>query len=224
VINLSGGLGLWELDLDGAVAGGGANMAQLCRAASRTGLTGAKDLITTGSSVGGAVHAAANGQIRFAKPLDWVEVARPGRTIERIQLPEKRGQRTGIDLDLHRRVVARARFQLVDDRTEPEPEKGEFLARNRVQRQLRSAEPLFVDSIAGRAESLLTDAGCLDLKIGGARLSSQQANRVCTSKTARATDVLELARLVREHVLRKEDVALEPAICFVDEDGRKVDL
>ena len=53
VLNLSGNLGLWELDLDGVVAGGGANLAQVCRAAARTGLSGMENLTVTADSVGG---------------------------------------------------------------------------------------------------------------------------------------------------------------------------
>ena len=45
VVNLSGNLGLWELDMSGAVASGGANLAQVCRAAARTGLGGSRALM-----------------------------------------------------------------------------------------------------------------------------------------------------------------------------------
>ena len=77
VLNLSGNLGLWELDLDGAVAGGGANVAQVCRAAARTGMSGIDHLMGTGSSVGGAVQASSHGHLQLAGVLDWVDVGRP---------------------------------------------------------------------------------------------------------------------------------------------------
>lgn len=224
VLNLSGGLGLWELDLDGAVAGGGANLAQLCRAAERTGLSGAENLLDTGSSVGGAVHAATKGNFRLAPVLDWVELARPGRTIERIQLPDRRGSRAEIDLDLGRSVVVRARLQLVSDRTPAASARNALRRRQREQRPPRSADPLFINPVDGRAEAYLTNANCVELKVGGARLSSQRPNRICTSKTVRASDVLELTRRIRDRVLEREKIDLEPAIRFVDEDGRRIDL
>ena len=224
VLNLSGGLGLWELDLDGAVAGGGANLAQLCRAAERTGLSGAENLLDTGSSVGGAVHAATKGNFRLAPVLDWVELARPGRTIERIQLPDRRGSRAEIDLDLGRSVVVRARLQLVSDRTPAASARNALRRRQREQRPPRSADPLFINPVDGRAEAYLTNANCVELKVGGARLSSQRPNRIFTSKTARASDVLELTRTIRDRVLEREKIDLEPAIRFVDEDGRRIDL
>jgi UDP-N-acetylenolpyruvoylglucosamine reductase len=224
VLNLSGGLGLWELDLDGAVAGGGANLAQLCRAAERTGLSGTENLVDTGSSVGGAVHAATRGDLRLAPVLDWVDLAQPGRPIKRIQLPERRGRRTAIDIDLDRQVVVRARLQLVSDRTSAAAAQSAQLRRQQNQRSPRSADPLFIDPEGGKAEAFLTNADCVELRVGGARLSSRRPNRICTSKTARAIDVLELARMIRDRVLEREKIDLEPAIRFVDEDGRKIDL
>jgi UDP-N-acetylmuramate dehydrogenase len=224
VLNLSGGLGLWELDLDGAVAGAGANLAQLCRAAERTGLSGTESFFDTGSSVGGAVHAATEGNLRLAQVLDWVELARPGRSIEKIDLPNPRGSRPIIDFCLHRRVIVRARLQLVSDRT-PDP-FADYASRRRqrAQRPPRSAEPLFVDPVDGKAESCLTSANCVELRVGGARLSRQHPNRIFTTKTARASDVLELTRRIRDRVSEREKIDLVPAVKFVDEDGRRIEL
>jgi UDP-N-acetylmuramate dehydrogenase len=224
VLNLSGGLSLWELDLDGAVAGGGANLAQLCRAAERTGLSGTESLFDTGSSVGGAVHAATKGNVRLAQVLDWIELAHPGRSIERIELPDRRGNRAQVGFDLDRRVVVRARLQLVGDRT-PDP-STEYTSRRRQreQRPPRSAEPLFFDPVEEKAETCLVNANCVEMKVGGARLSTQRPNRISTSKTARASDVLELTRRIRDRVSEREKIDLEPAVQFVDEDGRRIDL
>jgi UDP-N-acetylmuramate dehydrogenase len=224
VLNLSGSLGLWELDLDGAVAGGGANLAQLSRAAARTGLSGTEGLIGTGSSVGGAVQAACEGHLQLAAVLDWIEVARPGRTIERIQLPDRRGKRGPIDLDLERSVVVRARLQLVGEGTPSEPVRASLRNRQRAQRQPRSAEPLFADPVSGKAESLLIDTECVDLKVGGAFFNDTATTEIYTSKTARAADVLELTRMARDRVMERHDISLEPAICFVDEDGGTIHL
>jgi len=224
VLNLSGNLGVWELDLDGAVAGGGANVAQVCRAAARTGMSGVEDLIGTASSIGGAVHAASLGQLQIAGVLDWVDVGRPGGPVERIRLADRRGRGEVLRLDLDRRVVVRARLQLLGNKPPSTPAKSPVLHRNGGQRQTRSAEPLFVDPVGARAETLLTEAECVDLKVGATRISRQQPNRIFTSKTTRASDVLELTRMARDRVFQRAGIDLQPAICFVDEDGRKVDL
>jgi len=224
VLNLSGNLGLWELDLDGAVAGGGANVAQVCRAAARTGMSGIDHLMGTGSSIGGAVQAASHGHLQLAGVLDWVDVGRPGGPVERIRLADRRARGDGIGFNLNRRVVVRARLQLVGDKRASTPAKIPLRDRHRGQRQPRSAEPLFVDPVGARAEPLLTDADCVDLKVGGARISRRQPNRLYTSKTTHASDVLELTRLARERVSLRAGIDLQPAICFVDEDGREIDL
>jgi UDP-N-acetylenolpyruvoylglucosamine reductase len=78
--------------------------------------------------------------------------------------------------------------------------------------------------VDGRAEAFLTSADCLELKVGGAQLASKRPNRICTSKTARTDDVLELARMIRDRVLERERIELHPAIQFVDEDGGRIDL
>jgi UDP-N-acetylenolpyruvoylglucosamine reductase len=83
---------------------------------------------------------------------------------------------------------------------------------------------LFFDPIDTRAETCLTNANCVELKVGGARLSSQRPNRITTSKTARASDVLELTRRIRDRVSEREGIDLDPAVQFVDEDGRRIDL
>ncbi len=222
VLNLSGNLGLWELDLDGAVAGGGANMAQVCRAAARTGMSGFDRLIATSSSIGGAVHAASCGQMNLARVLDWVDLARPGGRVERIRFAD-RGTR-GADLGLVRRVVVRARLQLVTDATQSSPGKVLLRDRSRGQRPPRSAEPLFVDPADADLVSLLVEADCVDMKVGGVRLAPRKPNRISTTKTARAADVLELTRAIRDRVRQRSGVELQPAICFVDEDGRAVAL
>ena len=224
VLNLSGSLGLWELDLDGAVAGGGANLAQLSRAAARTGLSGSEDLIATRSSVGGAVQAACRGHLKLARLVDWLDLARPGRPIERIRLPEQRGRRESIELDLQRRVVVRARLQLVGERTPAPAPHAPLRDRHRAQRKPRSAEPVFVDPVDGTAEAILNEANCAGLKVGGARISDRNPNRISTSKTARAADVVELTRMARDRVMDRRGVSLECAMCFVDEDGKEIDV
>jgi UDP-N-acetylmuramate dehydrogenase len=224
VLNLSGNLGLWELDLDGVVAGAGANMAQLSRAAARTGMSSAEELTSTGSSVGGAVHAAAHGDLRIAPLLDWLELARPGSAIERIDMPDRRASRTQLTIDLQRRVVVRARLQLVRDGSSSNEPSMTRRRSKKSQRQPRSAEPLFLDPSNVRAEALLADTECAEIKVGGARLSKRHPNRLCTSKTARSADILELTRMIRERVMERHDVDLDPAVCFVDEDGVGIDL
>ncbi|MCG6949994.1 MAG: FAD-binding protein [Acidobacteria bacterium] len=222
VLNLSGNLGLWELDLDGAVAGGGANLAQVCRAAARTGMNGTGNLMLSRSSVGGAVHALVHGQRPLGGIVDWIDLARPGHPNERVYLSDRRRDGEAPAVSLERRVLVRARMQLVCDSLRRESAKHFVRGRHAGQRQPRTAEPLFMDPPDGSAEAHVAAAGCSDLRVRGARLSRTHGNRICTSKAARAEDVLDLTRLVKDRVAQHTGVVLETALCFVDDDGRAI--
>jgi len=217
VVNLSGNLGLWELDLDGAVAGGGANLAQVCRAATRTGLTGMEGLLTASSSVGGAVHAAVHGILPIGGIFDWIDLGRPGQAIERIRPRERK---EGLAVNLERRVVVRARLQLADAAASANHRLtvGNRLAR--LQRMTRSTAPCFASPVADEVENLLRKAGCPGMAVGGVRLMQRFPNRLSTTRSARASDVAQLVREILARVEERTGVTLRPTLCFVDENGR----
>jgi UDP-N-acetylmuramate dehydrogenase len=224
IINLSGNLGLWELDVDGAVASSGANLAQVCRAAARSGLGGFGALMAASGTVGGAVQSAHRGHFPLGKVLEWTDLARPGGPVERVQPARSEGPERGLTLNLERRVILRARLRLSKDtlsalriRLDNDGLKG-------WQRQPRTAGPVFVGPEGVRAEVVLSETGCLGMSVGGARLSKNSPNRIRTSRSARAGDVLELTQTVRDRVMEKSGVGLESSLCFFDEHGRTVEL
>lgn len=224
VLNLSGGLGLWELEVDGVVAGAGANMAQVCRAAARGGLSGIEPLAGLSDSVGGVVKAAVDGHLSLAGILDWVDAVSPGTPPKRFRPRAKgKGQR-GLRLDLDRRVVLRTRFKLTGDGLSAIQARTEETGRERMRRQPRSAAPVFVDPKDDRAERILVVSGCLGMSVGGVRMSERPPNRVCVSRTARAADVVELCRQVAQRVDERSGVILQPALRFVDEEGAEIEL
>ena len=65
---------------------------------------------------------------------------------------------------------------------------------------------------AGR---LLEEAGAKDLKVGGAYVWSEHANVIVRGEGATPSDVLALARLMRNRVLFRFGVALEPEVCGI---------
>ena len=220
VINLSGNLGLWELDLDGAVAGGGANLAQVCRAAARTGIGGIEALFAAASSVGGVVHAAVHDLFPLAGMLDWVDLARPGRPVERVRPGNEKGW-LGFDLD--RRVVLMARLQLAGHRASTHDFRPGEVKPPRLQRIPRSTAPCFVSPVDDSTEDLLREADCPGMVVGGVRLSRRFPNRMCASRSARPSDIAQLTREVRARVDKRTGVVLRPALCFLDEDGTAVE-
>jgi len=224
VLNLSGNLGLWELDLDGAVAGGGANLAQVCRAAARTGLPGMETLMATASSVGGAVHATDRGHLPLGGMLDWVDLARPGAPVERVHPRSDTKGSPGDGLDLARHVIVRARLQLAGIGTAAFPARVEGIGRARLHRLPRSTSPFFIGPPGSRAETVLAEAGCVGMSVGGARVSTKYPNRISSSRAARSADIIQLTREVQLAAAERTGVVLEPALCFVDEHGAAVDL
>ncbi len=220
VLNLSGNLALWELDLDGAVAGGGANLAQVCRAAARTGLSGMDAMFQTGSSVGGAVHAAVHDLFPLPRLVDWVDVCRPGRLVERVR-PGIGNDGVGFDLD--RRVVLSARFQLAGRGASKRGLRPDAARPSRLQRIPRSTAPCFVGPVGSITDDLLREAECPGMTVGGVRMSRRFPNRICASRSARPSDVAQLTREVQGRVEDRMGVILQPALCFVDENGTAVE-
>jgi UDP-N-acetylmuramate dehydrogenase len=222
VLNLSGSLGLWELELEGTVAGGGAMMAQVCRAAARSGLPGAQPLAAVSGTVGGVVQASERAYFPLAGVLDWVDVARPGNPIERLCPPRSEVPAPQLALDLRRRVVVRVGLHLTTDgRRGLHLRQGD--GRGLPPRRPRTASPVFIGSEGVRAETVLADAQCHGLAVGGASLATDVANRVSTAKNARAVEVLDLVRLARDRAAARTGLELRTALCFVDEDGEGID-
>ena len=220
VLNLSGNLALWELDLDGAVAGGGANLAQVCRAAARTGLGGIDAMFATASSVGGAVHAAVHDLFPLFGLLDWVDVGRPGRPAERVRPSIGNG---GLEFDLDGRVILGARFQLAGHGASNQKLRLDAGRPPRLQSIPRSTAPCFIGPIGCNTEDLLSEAECPGMVVGGVRLSRRFPNRLCASRTARPSDVAQLTREVQARVADRMSVVLQSTLCFVDEDGMEVE-
>jgi UDP-N-acetylenolpyruvoylglucosamine reductase len=221
VINLTGQLALWELDLDGAVAGGGANLAQVSHAAARTGIPGLHGLMAAGGTVGGAVHAQGRGSQALDGLLDWVDVARPGAGIERIEFSRLRG--TGaVDSDtMARRVVVRARLQL-SARIQPTVEPDATRRRRRSTRQPRTAEIFFAsDGVA--VSDLLREAECGSLAVAGVRLSKREPKLISTARSSRASEVVQFVRALRQRVAERTGHELKTALCFVDEEGASIE-
>jgi UDP-N-acetylmuramate dehydrogenase len=224
VLNLSGNLGLWELDVDGAVAWSGANLAQVCRAAARSGLGGFDALMAASGTVGGAIHAAQRRHFPLRGILEWTDVARPGTPVERVVSTTWGEKHRGLTLDLERRVILRARLRLSKESLRTLRIRLADNTPNRWQRQPRTAGPVFVGPDGVRAEVVLAETGCLGMSVGSARLCENSPNRIRSSRSARAAEILELMQRVRDRVMDKAGVQLESALSFVDEHGAAVEL
>ena len=69
------------------------------------------------------------------------------------------------------------------------------------------------------AAKLIDDCGLRGLSVGDAQVSEKHAGFVINRGSARASDVLELMRMIRERVFEAYGVTLEPEIRIIGEDG-----
>ncbi|TFG37411.1 MAG: FAD-binding protein, partial [Candidatus Aminicenantes bacterium] len=209
VVSLTGELARWEMELDGMIAGAGANLAQVCRATLRNRLAGLESLGYNDHSIGGLVRAWVDGTVRLVGIVDWIEMQRPGREPERWQATK--GQQVPAAEDLHRSVVTRVRFRLrPSGLAEIKPRS---ISPNRT-RALRSTGPVFLDSRDATAADLLAEAGCANAAVGGVRLGGPRGNELVAGRSATAIDVLDLCRKSRDRVLAATGVELFSALVF----------
>jgi UDP-N-acetylenolpyruvoylglucosamine reductase len=217
VLSLTGELGRWEVELDGVVSGAGANLAQVCRAASRSGLDGLARMGTTDHSIGGAVRSVATGIVRPDGLIDWVDLRRPGAAPRRWQASTSSPH--PVPSDFHRAVATAVRFALRPMAIADSAVHGPRPVRRHGQ---RSTAPAFLDAQDARAGDLLVEAGCPGMAVGGVRLGAVDANELIAGRSATSNDVLRLCRRARDRVLTSTGVELHTALVFVDEEGREV--
>ena len=219
VLSLTGDLGRWELELDGLLVGAGANLAQVCRAATRSRLSGLETIHDTGHTVGGLVRAVRDGVIRADGVLDHVELCGPGGTAERWRPHD--GTATPANGALRRRVVTRVRFRL---RPASPSAITPTISTAPTQRRLRTVGPVFLDTTDASAADLLAEAGLSSAVVGGVRLGGGDGNQLTAGRSATSTDVVDLCRRARDRVAAATGVELVAALVFVDEDGREITL
>jgi len=219
VVSSTGELARWKVEEDGIEAGAGANLAQVCRAARRTGLSGLEPLNFGDHSVGGLIRAAIDGVVNLGGVLDWIEFQAPGsgslrwHATDDDPIPDRR--------QIRRKIITRIRFRLRPS-TVAGVQPG--AVRTSRSRALRSTGPIFLDSQDATAADLLAEAGCRNLAVGGVRIGGARGNELIAGRSGTSADVLDLCRRARDRVIGATGVELIPALVFVDEDGLEITL
>ena len=212
---------LARIEVDGAEieCGAGARLPSVAAAASRAGLTGLEFGVSIPGTVGGAVRMNANAYGgELARTLLWAEVVSHSgvtrRTPDDLCFSYRRSNLVAGE------IVSLARFRLEPD--DPEAVK-QRLAELRTRRKevqpwgVRTFGSTFKNPTAPAAEGrsagqLLDQAGCRDLRVGAAGLSSKHANFVINHGDATTAEVIgvmvEGIRRVREAF----GVELEPEV------------
>jgi UDP-N-acetylmuramate dehydrogenase len=213
ILRLDGALRRVEFHGEEAVAGAGADMFSLVRAAAAAGLGGLAHLVGTAGTVGGALVAQGCGRgqplaalvsaVYFAQPdgeIDELKSAGPGGG-ERV--PDAPG-----------RILIGCRLRL---------ERQPSAAINRAIAQGLRARPLlqtlalpgavvWKDPPGHAAGALIEQAGLSGKRLHGAEVCAKHPGVIVNRGTATAPHVLALMQLTRERVLARTGIRLEPSI------------
>jgi UDP-N-acetylmuramate dehydrogenase len=206
-----------EVRIEGSLihAGGGAPLGGVCAAAARAGFSGIEAISGIPSSIGGAVriNAGAYGGEIF-DVLDRVRlVARSGRVRDARAADLPHGYRWS-ELMKTGEIVSRAVLALA-----PAPREAIEAKTREVAEKRRGALPsepnagsVFKNPEGDHAGRLIEACGLKGERRGGAEISRRHANVIVNTGGARAADVLDLMRLMRNAVREKFGVTLMPEV------------
>jgi UDP-N-acetylmuramate dehydrogenase len=203
-----------EVQRPAIVVGAGAKLVHVVSAAVQAGLSGLEMLVDVPGTVGGAVVGNAGGRGGdIGQRVREVRVMLPAGTIETRDA---------------RRLAFEARWSNLDDclvlgcRLELDEESPELLTK-RMQKQwivgraeqpsgTRTVAMMFKDPLGTTAESLVTQAGARDLRVGAASVHAPHANYVVAGPQCTSDEIRGLVEAVRGHVREKLGVELTPQI------------
>jgi UDP-N-acetylmuramate dehydrogenase len=215
VVRLEGDFLRITIDGERVRAGGGAALGGVCAAAARAGLSGIEAISGIPSSIGGAVriNAGAYGGEIF-DVLETVRlVSRSGerRAVDASQI--RHGYRN-TELVESRDIVSEAVLKLSRAPREQIEAKTRSVAEKR--RGALPSEPnagsVFKNPKDDYAGRLIEACGLKGRVCGGALISPRHANVIVNTGGARARDVLELMRAMRDTVAEKFSVTLVPEV------------
>jgi UDP-N-acetylmuramate dehydrogenase len=212
-----------EIDVadDYVRAGGAVPLPVLARRTASAGLAGLEFYVGIPGSVGGAVRMNAGGHGReTAAVLDraWcIDLALGTEAVER----EVEAAQFGFSYRHSNlapfAVVTRAQFRCERDDVDACMERIEEIVRWRRDNQPGGANAgsVFRNPPGDSAGRLIESIGCKGLRIGGAVVSDKHANFIQAEAGARAQDVYDLVRHVRDLVREHTGIELETEIHFI---------
>jgi len=204
-----------SIDGDRLTAGGGASLGGVCAKAARAGLSGIESISGIPSSIGGAVriNAGAYGGEIFDVLESVTLLGRSGELNEKPASGIEHGYRWTSLVEsgeiVCRAVLAlrRAAIAEIEARTREVTEK-----RRGALPPQANAGSIFKNPPGLFAGKLLEECGLKGTRRGSAEISTRHANVIVNESTAKAADVLELMRLMRQSVLEKFAVDLAPEV------------
>lgn len=195
-------------------AGAGAKLVHLVSATVQAGLSGLEDLVGIPGTVGGGLvgNAAAHGS-NLGQRIHSVTVMQPDGTTD--QRPRDTLAFSSGWSSLDGCIVLNARFDLDADTPErltKRMQKQWIVERAEQPSGTRTVAVMFKDPVGTTAESLIVQAGCRDLCVGGASVYKPHANYLVAEVGCASGDVRSLIERVRTTVRTQLGVELSPRI------------
>jgi len=215
VVRLEGDFLRVTIDGERVRAGGGAALGGVCAAAARAELSGIEAISGIPSSIGGAVRI--NAGAYGGEIFDVLETVRlVSRSGERraVDASQIRHAYRNTELVESRDIVSEAVLKLTRAPKEQIEAKTRSVAEKR--RGVLPSEPnagsVFKNPKDDYAGRLIEACGLKGRTSGGALISPRHANVIVNTGGARARDVLELMRAMRDAVAEKFSVTLVPEV------------
>lgn len=218
VVRLEGDFLALTVSGDRLVAGGGAALGGACAAAARAGLSGLESISGIPSSMGGAVriNAGAYGGEIF-DVLESVRLVGRGGERRAVAAGDIRHGYRWTELCESGEIVAEATLHLRKAPAEEIRERTRVVAEKR--RGALPGEPnagsIFKNPPGDFAGKLIEACGLKGERRGNAEISTRHANVIVNRGGARASDVVDLMRLMRDSVQEKFGVTLSPEVEFL---------
>lgn len=205
------------------LAGGGATLGGVTKAAQKAGLTGLEFASGIPGTVGGAVYmnaGAYGGEIKdVLQEVSVLDLSGKVLHLDRSRL--ELGYRSSI-LQYKSWIVLKAVFQL----EEGDPE--EILAKMKdFQQRRKDKQPLeypncgsvFKRPEGAFAGQLIEQAGLKGLSLGGAEVSEKHAGFIINKGGATSADVLAMIRFIQDRVEKSSGIHLVPEVCYLSPTG-----
>ncbi|MGI5818357.1 MAG: UDP-N-acetylmuramate dehydrogenase [Armatimonadota bacterium] len=222
VIRVGGEMGAVEFEDTRVLVEAGASLAAACLQCAHRGLSGLEFAAGIPGTIGGALimNAGAYGG-EIGDITEWVEVATPEGTIERVGSSELSFGYRRSALRRLGHVVVRACLQLSEGNPSEIHAKLCDTMETRCAKQpvsSPSAGSIFKRPEGDYAGRLLEAAGAKGMRVGRAAVSTKHANFVVNLGGATAADVIGLIEATRALVYEKFGVMLEPEVCVAGEE------
>src|SRR5262245_9449304 len=214
ILRLEGALRRVEFHGEEAVAGAGADVFALARAAAAVSLGGVANLVGMASTVGSALvlHGCGPGQL-LAPLVSAVYFVRPNGEIDEVKQPGLIGPGDR-ELEAAGRILIGCRLRLARQRAAAinRDIADALRARPLLQTLSLPGASVWKDPPGHAAGELVARAGLQGKRVNGAEVCAKHPGIIVNRGTATAVDVLALMQHVRDRVFAVTGIRLEPSI------------